>query len=98
MKKRRLLKTNVSVSFSMEMLDRIDKYVDEHSIPSFSEFIRRAAASYLDHNQTVTNVSIQDSTPEPTEQPIEDTPKVTESTGTTKNPNGSFNWDGLDIE
>ena len=94
---KKMRKIQVAATYELPMLEAIDDYIEKHDI-SFSEFSRKAAASYLAANQTVTNVSIQDSTPEPTKQPIEDTPKVTESTGTTKNPNGSFNWDGLDIE
>ena len=77
--------TNVSVSFDLKRLSRIDKYVEDNG-GSFSKFIRDAVDAYLDHNQTVSNVSIQDSTPEPTKQSIEDTPK------TNKN---DFNFDDI---
>jgi hypothetical protein len=92
---KKMRKIQVAATYELPMLEAIDDYIEEHDI-SFSEFSRRAVAYYLDHNQSVTNVSIQDSeqdsTPEPTVQPIDDTPKPD------KPVNGDFNWGGLDID
>lgn len=82
-------KVGMSVSLSIKTIVRVDDYIKEHG-GNFSGFIDIAAAYYLDHNQNVTEVSIQDS--EPIVQPIDDTPKPD------KPVNGDFNWDGLDID
>jgi len=78
-------KVATSISLDMGTIMRIDKYRGDHG-GSFSGFMDIAANYYLDHNQTVANVSIKDSTPEPIEQPIEVTPN-------TKN---NFNFDDID--
>ena len=79
---------NKMIIFKPDMLDQLETYMELHST-NFSESVRQIIRTYFDSNQTVTNVSIQDSTPEPTEQPIEDTPKTN---------NNGFNWDGVNID
>lgn len=66
----------------VSIMEQIEDHMKTHNI-KFAEFIRRAVANYLDHNQNVTEVSIKDS--EPIVQPIEDTPK----------PNNDFNFDDM---
>jgi hypothetical protein len=81
------------------MMEQIEDHMKIHNI-SYAEFTRRAAASYLNHNQTVTEVSINDSEPpdiidDVVKEALEDMPKDTEQT-----PNGNkndFNWDGIKL-
>jgi hypothetical protein len=76
------------VLFRPDMLDQIETYMEIRNT-NFSESVRRIISAYF-ANQTVANVSVQDS--EPIDQPPEVTPKPD------KPVNGDFNWDGLDIE
>jgi len=85
----------------VSIMEQIEEHMKTHNI-KFAEFIRRAVASYLDYNQTVSNVSINDSKlDEIIEESIKDIPKDTEPPPTEdikKNPNGDFNFDDLKIE
>ncbi len=86
--------TNMEVS----MMEQIEDHMKIHNI-SFAEFIRRAVASYLDHNQTESIVVInnskldskQDSSPEPIEQPPEIKPEAN------KDNKNDFNWDDIKL-
>ena len=95
---KKMRKIQVAATYELPMLETIDDYIEEHDI-SFSEFSRRAAASYLsNHNQTVTEVSINDSK---LTEAIKDIPKDTEPPSmedTKKNPNDDFNFDDLNIK
>lgn len=88
-------KVGMSVSLSIKTVVRMEEYIEKHG-GSFSRFVDIASNYYIDHNQTVSTISINDSiqdiTPEPIEQPIEDTPK------SDKPVNGDFNWDGVNID
>jgi hypothetical protein len=78
-------KVGMSVSLSIKTIVRVDDYIKEHG-GNFSGFIDIAAAYYLDHNQNVTEVSINDS--EMDERPPEVTPK----------PKNDFNFDDMNID
>ena len=82
---------NKMIIFKPDMLDQLETYMELHST-NFSESVRQIIRTYFDSNQTVTNVSINDS--EPVEQPIEDTPEILGPNGKTKN---DFNWDGIKL-
>jgi len=89
--------TNVSVSFDLERLSKVDKYVEENG-GSFSKFIRDAVDSYLDHNQNVTEVSINDSkVDEIIKESIKDIPEDTEPPPTDNTPvsKNAFNFDDI---
>ena len=83
-------KVGMSISLSIKTVVRIEEYIEEHG-GTFSGFLDIAAASYLDHNQTVSHVSIQDS--ELIGQPVEDTLKTNEDT--TPKPKNDFNFDDV---
>lgn len=90
-------KMSMSVSFDNEMIDRIDEHVTNHHIPSFSAFIREAVSYYLDHNQNVTEVSINDSK---LIESIKDIPEDTEPPPTDNTPvvnKSAFNFDDINL-
>ena len=92
--------TNVSVSFDLERLSKVDKYVEENG-GSFSKFIRDAVDSYLDHNQNVTEVSINDSkVDEIIKESIKDIPEDTEPPPkyTSDNLKSDFNFDDVSFK
>jgi len=76
--------TNMEVS----MMEQIEDHMKTHNI-SFAEFIRRAAASYLDRDLPVAHDSIEDS--EQVVVNVEDTPNAI-------NPKNDFNFDDLNID
>ena len=80
----------------VSIMEQIEDHMKTHNI-KFAEFIRRAVAHYLDHNQNVTEVSINDN-PLPTEghEPVEQLPEIKPETN--KDIKNGFNWDGVNID
>ena len=93
-------RVGVSISLSTKTIMRIEEYIEEHG-GTFSRFMETAAASYLDHNQTVSKIVINDSEQDnsvSTEGHVS-VPQVIESTPeTNKNPNMDFSWDDVELD
>jgi len=90
-----------STNIELSMLQQIEDHMKTHNI-SFAEFIRRAAASYLDHNPDVSIVNIIDDSKldEIIEESIKDIPEDTEPPPkyTSDNLKSDFNFDDVSFK
>ena len=98
-------KVGMSVSLSIKTIMRVDEHIKKHG-GNFSGFVDIAAAYYLDHNQNVTEVSINDNSVS-TEghvseliESIKDIPEDTEPPPTDNTPvtKNAFNFDDVNFK